>query len=323
MVDVTDLPYRLLCRRAGASLAFTEMLYIDAILHENKKTKNLMKTNKEDKPIGLQITGNSEEEFEKFVKSGKWKDFELIDLNCGCPSLRITGNEAGSYLLRNPEKISRMIKILKKTGKPVTAKIRLGFRKNNVVEVAREIEKAGADALTLHPRLAIDGRDVPAEWSWIKKVKDEIKIPVIGNGDVFSKEDVERMFKETGCDGVMIARGAIGDPLIFERILNYLGNSTRRRRVNDKTRFASDINKKTSIDREELSVEDVKKNLKMFKEYVKLEKKFFGDEGDFGRVKYVGGKFLRGFKGAGNKREELMSFMTIEEIDKFINTLIS
>src|SRR3989344_4804723 len=135
MVDVTDLPYRLICRRAGAGMAYTEMLYIDAILHENKKTKNLMKTCKEDKPIGLQVTGNSIEEFEKFSKLKELKNYDLIDINCGCPSVRITGSEAGSYLLQNPSKIGAMIKILKSRGLIVTAKIRLGFKKNNVLEV--------------------------------------------------------------------------------------------------------------------------------------------------------------------------------------------
>ena len=334
MVDVTDLPYRLICRRAGASLAFTEMLYIDAILHDNRKTLNLMKTNKEDRPIGLQITGNSEEEFKKFVESKKWKNFDLIDLNCGCPSLRITGSEAGSFLLKNPEKIARMIEILRKTGKVVTAKIRLGFRKNNVLQVAREIEKAGADAVTVHSRLAFQGRDVPADWSWIKKVKNEVKIPVIGNGDIFSGKDARKILEI--CDGAMIARGAIGDPLIFERglrylesgveegelnverNLRYLGNSTRLRRVNDKTRSACDINKKTSIDREELSAGDVKKNLRLFLEYLRLERDIYGEDVELSRIKYVGGRFLRGFVGAGKKREELMKARSLEEIEKFV-----
>src|SRR3989338_9859624 len=218
MVDVTDLAYRMICRKAGASMAYTEMLYIDAILHENDKTKKLMKTCKEDYPIGLQVTGNNEEEFKRFAKSKELKNFDLIDINCGCPSIKITGNEAGSFLLKNPSKIGNMIKILKKEGLIVTAKIRLGFDKNNVLKVAKEIEKAGADALTVHSRLAIDGRDVPADWKYIKEVKKIVKIPVIGNGDVFSGKDAEKMMKETKCDGVMVARGAIGDPLIFSRV---------------------------------------------------------------------------------------------------------
>src|SRR3989344_3286209 len=259
MVDVTDLSYRLLCRKAGAALAYTEMLYIDAILHTNKKTESLMKTSREDFPIGLQITGNSVDEFERFVVSKKWKKFDLIDLNCGCPSLRITGSEAGSFLLKNPKKIAEMVRILKQTGKPVSVKIRLGFKKNNVLEVAREIEKAGADALTVHPRLAIEGQGVPADWKWIALVKKELKIPVIGNGDIFSGKDAAKMLEI--CDGVMIARGAIGDPMIFSRVLKYLKEGKER----------------------EI---DVHENLKLFFEYLKLEREIYGSSVDLGRVKY-------------------------------------
>lgn len=291
MVDVTDLPYRLLCRRAGAALAYTEMIYIDAILHSNKKTELLMKNlrGKIDRPLGLQITGNNEEEFEKFVLSKKWKDFDLIDLNCGCPSIRITGNSAGSYLLKNPSKINRMISILKKTGKPVTAKIRLGFKENNVLDVARAVEGAGADALTVHARLAVHGGNVAADWNWLQRVRKIVKIPLIGNGDVFTGHDAARMLEI--CDGVMIARGAIGDPLIFSRVLNYL---------------------KTGKEEEF----DFIKNLEVFKEYLRLEKRYFGEEVDLGRVKYVGGKFLRGFDGAAKFRVELMKCKSMEEIEK-------
>ena len=179
MVDVTDLPYRLICKKAGASLAYTEMLYISAIIHENEKTKKLMKTIPSEKPVGIQITGNSPEEFKKAIPY--LKNYSLVDINCGCPSLRITGNQAGSYLLKNPEKISEIIKILKSAGLTVTAKIRLGFDKNEAVKIAKTIEKAGADAITVHARLAIHGNEVPADWEQIKNVKKAVKIPVIGN----------------------------------------------------------------------------------------------------------------------------------------------
>jgi tRNA-dihydrouridine synthase B len=140
MVDVTDLPFRLLCKKAGASLVYTEMLYADAIIHENKKTLNLMKIDKSEHPIGIQVTGNNPQEFEKLIKYTK--KFDLIDINCGCPSIKLIGSQAGSYLLNDPKKIGEMIKILKSSGKPVTAKIRLGFKNNNVVEIAKEIEKS-------------------------------------------------------------------------------------------------------------------------------------------------------------------------------------
>jgi tRNA-dihydrouridine synthase B len=286
MVDVTDLPYRVICREAGAGMTYTEMLYIDAILHENKKTKNLMKTTKEERPVGLQVTGNNVNEFKKFAKLKELKNYDLIDINCGCPSIRITGNEAGSYLLKNPEKIGEMIRILKNEGHIVTAKIRLGFKKNNVLKVAKEIEKAGADALTVHARLAVHGRRVPANWKWIEKIKKSVKIPVIGNGDVFSGEDAKKMLEI--CDGVMIARGAIGDPLIFDRILN--GGE-----------------------------KDVKKNLKLFLRYLKLEKEIYGSDIDFGRVKFVGGSFLKEFKGASKSREKFMKLKSVKDMRRFIN----
>ncbi len=294
MVDVTDLAYREICRKAGAGMAYTEMIYIDAILHENEKTKKLMMTSKKDKPVGLQVTGNNEEEFAKFSKLKELKNYDLIDINCGCPSIKITGNEAGSFLLRNPSKIGRMIKLLKKEGHIVTAKIRLGFDKINVLEVAHEIEKAGADALTVHARLAVHGKDVPADWKWIAKIKKNVKIPVIGNGDIFLGRDVERMFKETGCDGVMIARGAIGDPLIFSRVLEYLKTGKEEKM-------------------------DFLENLEMFKTYLELVEKY--DIVDMGRIKYLGGKFIRGFDGAASIRNELVKFKSFEEIREFVDKL--
>jgi nifR3 family TIM-barrel protein len=292
MVDVTDLPFRLLCRRAGASLAFTEMIYVDALLHENKKTKQMTKSCKEDSPLGLQITGSDVAEFEEFVSRPKlWKDFDLIDLNCGCPSTRIIGTEAGCYLLKEPDKIVSIIRLLKKTRKPVTVKIRLGYLKNNVLEIVKKIEKAGAEAITVHARLSDWSYSKKADWSWFGCVKREVKIPVIGNGDVFTSEDARRMLEI--CDGVMIGRGAVGDPLIFRRILNYLETG----------------------EEEEFSF---KKNFEMFEKYLKLEKKYFGDEADFGKIKYVGGKFLRGFAGASKKRDEFMKLRGWKEIEGFI-----
>ncbi len=286
MVDVTDLPYRLICRKSGAAMAYTEMLYISQILHENKKKNDLMKTSSGDKPLGIQITGNSREEFEKVIPFVR--NYDLVDINCGCPSIRITGNQAGSYLLKNPSKISDMIKILKNADIPVTAKIRLGFKTNNVLKVAKKIENAGADALTIHARLATDGKNVPANWKWIKKVKDKIGIPVIGNGDVLDGKDAEKMLEIA--DGVMIARAAIGDPLIFNRILKYL-----------KTGKEGEFN--------------YRKNIKEFKNYISLAKKY--SLVDLPRIKYLGANFIRNIEGASRMRTELMGLKTLEEIENF------
>ena len=290
MVEVTDLPYRLICRKAGAAMAYTEMLYIDAILHENKKTKDLMKTSKEDKPLGIQVTGSSINEFKKlrpYVKK-----YDLVDINCGCPSIRITGNQAGSYLLKNPSKIASIIKILKNQDLTVTAKIRLGFKENNAIKIAKQIEKAGADAITIHTRLAIHGRSIPADHSWTKKIKETISIPLIANGDIFSPQDAEKLLEFS--DSVMIARGAIGDPLIFKRTLRYL-------------KTGKEI--QTSF----------KENIKQFSLYLSLAKKY--NLLDLSRIKYIGTNFIKNTHGAAKLRQELMALKNINEIQTFLKDL--
>jgi len=290
MLDITNLPYRLVCRKAGAAMAYTEMINVPAIIHENKKTKDMMKTFKGDSPLGIQITGNNVQEFKKVIPF--LKKYDIVDINCGCPSEKIYSNESGSYLLNNPEKIAEMIKLLKQEGLTVTAKIRLGFKKNNVLEVAKLIEKAGADAITVHARLATQGYDVPADLEWIKKVKKEVSIPVIGNGDVLSEEKAAEMLKI--CDGVMIARGAIGDPLIFDRILHYL-----------------ETGKKKPF--------DFKDNIKAFQEYLKLCEKY--KVINIPIIKHLGTKFIKNINGASVMRFNLMKCKDFNEIKAFFKRI--
>ncbi len=291
MVDVTDLPYRLICRRAGAAMTYTEMLNIGAILHENKKTLNMLKTSREDSPSGIQITGPRVADFKKVVPY--LKKFEIVDINCGCPSIRIMDNASGSYLLKTPLKIARYIEVLKDAGYVATAKIRLGFKKNNVLTVAKAVEKAGADALTLHARLSHESYKVPAQWKWIADVKRHIGIPVIGNGDVDSGEKAGAMLD--CADGVMIARAAIGDPLIFSRVLHYLQTGKEQER-------------------------DFKKNIRLFLEYLELAKKH--DVVELPRIKSLGGYFLRGVDGAAKLRGTFMQLKTIADINGFVEKLL-
>ncbi len=294
MVEVTDCAYREICREAGAGLAYIEMLYVDAILHDNKKTLNLLKTYKDENPKTIQITGSDIKEFEKLVKTKKLDKFDIIDLNCGCPSHKIVGNQAGSYLLNDPEKIAKIVKTLKKTGKIVTVKIRLGFKENKGLEIAKIIEKAGADALTVHARLASHSNSTPAQWDEIKKIKESLKIPVIGNGDIFSGKDASKLLEF--CDGIMIARGAIGNPLIFKKINYFLKN------------------------KKELEILP-RENIKLFIKYLDLAKKY--DIIDLGRIKYLGSNFFKSYPGSSKHRAKLMSLKTYEEIKSFTKEIYS
>ncbi|MDP1695781.1 MAG: tRNA-dihydrouridine synthase family protein [archaeon] len=292
MLDITNLPYRLICRKAGASLAFTEMIYTSAISHENKKTLNMMKTSKKDSPLGIQITANNPDEIKQILPNLNSDNFDLIDINCGCPSDRIIGNQAGAYLLNNPEKITKMIKILKTSNLPITVKIRLGFKKNNVIKIAKIIEKAGAEAITVHARLATQGYDIPADYTQLKKTKSAIGIPLIGNGDIFSEEKAQEILDI--CDGAMIARGAIGDPLIFNRILYYL-----------KTGKKKEFN--------------FKKNIKSFQDYLNLSEKY--NIANLSQIKYIGSKLIRNIPKASNFRDKLMHLSSIDEIKNFVKTI--
>lgn len=293
MVDVTDLPYRLICREQGAAMAYTEMINIGAILHENKKTQDMLKTSKDDSPSGVQITGPRVVEFKKVVPH--LRSFDIVDINCGCPSIRITDNASGSYLLRTPHKIASYIRVLKDAGYTTTAKIRLGFKKNNALRVAKVVEKAGADALTVHARLSTDSYKVSADWKWIATIKKDIGVPVIGNGDVHDGASAARMLDV--CDGAMVARAAIGDPRVFLRILQYMKTGEEKSKE-----------------------DDVKNNLNLFERYMILAQKH--EVFDIGRAKFLVGYFISGFPGAAAKRAEFMQVKTIEEAKSFIRKLL-
>jgi nifR3 family TIM-barrel protein len=293
MVDVTDCAYRLICRKQGASMAYTEMIYVDAILHENERTKKLMKIGgKADRPVGLQVTGNNVSEFQKLSKLKLLNDYNLIDINCGCPSSRIVGNEAGSYLLNNPKKIGDMIKVLKNEGNIVTAKIRLGFKTNNVLKISKVIEKYGADLLTIHARTANQRSSDKPDWTWISKVRKEIGIPIVGNGGVVDGSSAKEMLEIA--DGAMVASAAIGNPLIFREIIRYL-----------KTGKEKEITKKDRIN--------------SFEKYVSLSKKY--DVFEMSRLKYLGSNFLKGFEGASNARVELMKLKSFDDASRFLEIL--
>jgi nifR3 family TIM-barrel protein len=287
MVDITDLPYRLICQEAGAGYTCTEMLYIDALVHKNATTEKLREVSPTEPLKIMQVTGNTLAEFKKALPL--LKQYDIIDLNCGCPSIRITGNKAGSYLLTNPKKIASIVKLLTKAGITTTVKIRLGFTEYNALEVAKAVEQAGAQALTVHCRLASHSNKTPAEWAWLTKIKQAITIPLIGNGDVTTPQQAEEMLKL--CDGVMIARAAIGDPDLFTRCSIY-------------ARDKRDIKK------------DFARNLPYLKKYLSYCTHYQFQ--DLHRIKYIVSSFLSGFPQAAQKRQGLHACKTLEEVESYI-----
>ncbi|MDQ1274630.1 MAG: tRNA-dihydrouridine synthase [Euryarchaeota archaeon] len=224
MADVTNLAFRLLCRRNGADLTYTEMINADALLNENRKSFIKGLCSQEDRPFGVQLVGNCPEKLTKaalFIEEEYMP--EVIDVNMGCPARCITGAGGGSALLNSPELVYTIISELTDSLKtPVSAKIRLLGREEKTLEIARLIEKAGASALTVHGRTAVQMYSGSSNLPGIRAVKNELSIPVIANGDVKDEESAERTLELTGCDGLMIGRAAMGNPFVFKRIRHYL-----------------------------------------------------------------------------------------------------
>ena len=224
MADVTNLAFRLLCRRYGADLTYTEMISADALLNESRKSFIKGLSSQEDRPFGVQLVGSCPQKLTKaalFIEE-EYRP-EVIDINIGCPAKCITGAGCGSALLNSPELVYSIISELTDTLKtPVSAKIRLIGREEKTLEIARLIEKAGASALTVHGRTASQMYSGSSNLQGIKAVKNELSIPVIANGDVMDEESAERTLEVTGCDGIMIGRAAMGNPFIFKKIKHYL-----------------------------------------------------------------------------------------------------
>ena len=225
MAGVTDLPFRLLCKEQGCGLMYTEMVSAKAILYKNRNTGPLMEVRPEEEPVALQLFGSDPEIVSDIAAQVEDGPYAFIDINMGCPVPKIVNNGEGSALMKNPKLVEEILTALvKKVKKPVTVKFRKGFDDDhiNAVEIARIAESCGVSAVAVHRRTRAQFYSGKADWDIIRQVIEAVKIPVIGNGDIFTPEDAKRMLDETGCDGLMIARGAKGNPWIFSRTLHYL-----------------------------------------------------------------------------------------------------
>lgn len=225
MAGVTDLPFRLLCREQGAGLVCMEMVSAKAVFYGNRNTKELLQVNPGERPVSLQLFGSDPEVLSDIAARLEEGPYDLFDLNMGCPVPKVVKNGEGSALMKDPKLVERILSsMVWALKKPVTVKIRKGFNDEsvNAVEIARIAEGCGAAAVAVHGRTREQYYSGKADWEIIRQVKEAVSIPVIGNGDVDSPEAAKRMLAETGCDGVMVARGAKGNPWIFKRITEYL-----------------------------------------------------------------------------------------------------
>lgn len=296
MAGVTDMPFRRLCKEFGAGMIYTEMASSKAVHYGSEKTKGIYEVFEDERPIGIQIFGSDPDVMaETASELSEYAD--IIDINMGCPANKIVKNGEGSALMKNLKLAEEIIaKVVKASRVPVTVKMRKGWDDThvNAVELAQIAESSGAKLITVHGRTREDMYSGEADLDIIKKVKESVRIPVIGNGDITSGEKAKRMFEVTGCDGIMIGRGAQGNPWIFNSILEYLekGIVLPEPDINDKINMAL-------------------KHLKLSKEY----------KGEYVAVREMRKHiawYLKGVPGNSQLKETINREDNIEEVEKLL-----
>ncbi|MBR3579733.1 MAG: tRNA dihydrouridine synthase DusB [Lachnospiraceae bacterium] len=230
MAGVTDMPFRILCKEQGADLIYTEMVSAKGIHYNNTNTKDMLIVDEKERPTALQLFGSEPDIMAETAKRIEERNFDIFDINMGCPVPKVVNNGEGSAMMKDVKTASAVVSaIVKAVKKPVTVKIRKGFSAGdaNAPEFAKAMEEAGASAIAVHGRTREQYYSGKADWDIIAAVKQKVSIPVIGNGDIFTPQDAEKMLRYTGCDGIMVARGAQGNPWIFKNIKQYFADKEK------------------------------------------------------------------------------------------------
>ena len=300
MAGVTDLPFRLLCKEQGAGILCMEMVSAKAIYYNNRNTESLLEIHQDECPVSLQFFGSDPKIMSEMAKRIEERPFAILDVNMGCPVPKVVRNGEGSALMKEPKLVYEIVSALVKAiNKPVTVKIRKGFDDDhvNAVEIAKIIEEAGAAAVAVHGRTREQYYSGKADWDIIRQVKEAVSIPVIGNGDVTSPQKAEELVRQTGCDGIMIARGAQGNPWIFSEMIHWEETGELPPRP----------------DKDEIR--------KMMPRHARLQLEYKGEFCGIREMRKHVAWYTKGLKGAARMREKVNAVESLEELENLLTSL--
>ena len=300
MAGVTDLPFRLICKEQGAGLLCMEMVSAKAIYYNNRNTESLLEIHPDETPVSLQLFGSDPKIMSEMAKRIEERPFAILDVNMGCPVPKIVRNGEGSALMKEPKLVYEIVSALVKAiDKPVTVKIRKGFDDDhvNAVEIAKIIEEAGAAAVAVHGRTREQYYSGKADWDIIRQVKEAVSIPVIGSGDVTSPQKAEELVRQTGCDGIMIARGAEGNPWIFSEMIHWEDTGELPPRP----------------DKDEIR--------EMMLKHARLQLEYKGEFCGIREMRKHVAWYTKGLKGAARLREKVNAVESLEELENLLTSL--
>ncbi|HJD33532.1 MAG TPA: tRNA dihydrouridine synthase DusB [Candidatus Mediterraneibacter tabaqchaliae] len=300
MAGVTDLPFRLLCKEQGAGLLCMEMVSAKAIYYNNRNTESLLEIHPDETPVSLQLFGSDPKIMSEMAKRIEERPFAILDVNMGCPVPKVVRNGEGSALMKEPKLVYEIVSALVKAiDKPVTVKIRKGFDDDhvNAVEIAKIIEEAGAAAVAVHGRTREQYYSGKADWDIIRQVKEAVSIPVIGNGDVTSPQKADELVRRTGCDGIMIARGAEGNPWIFSEMIRWEETGELPPRP----------------DKDEIR--------EMMLKHARLQLEYKGEFCGIREMRKHVAWYTKGLKGAARLREKVNAVESLEELENLLTSL--